>query len=298
MQITGNINSNTIIDMKHPAHAQHLFDSLLNNRYAIIHNHPIALENLNQIYQQWENFFAQNNTEKEKYLYSIKTDDGYVPVGIERANNATNPDLKEFYQIHLDGLLNQNNPCSNEAKQLFQDLAFLGEHIIRTIDNMLPFEIKTSMTTSLWPAVKNSSRHCMRFIHYPPCNNSNELYRSAPHDDICLTTIILPTRGEGLMIKKNDGWTQEDSTDTSLIAINSEMLEICTRGYMKSMTHYVTTDLDKNAKYVPRYSMPFFVHPHATTILNQNLTSYAAVEQRAREMGLDNVTTRTHQSAA
>jgi isopenicillin N synthase-like dioxygenase len=277
MQITETTDNNAIVDLKHPDHAQHLFESLLNNRYAIIRNHSIVLEGLNHIYQQWEHFFAQSESEKEKYLYSLETDDGYVPVNIEHAKDAIKPDLKEFYQLHLDGMLHHKNACSEESKKLFLELADLGEYITKAIDDMLPTEIKANMTTSLCSAVKNSKRHCMRFIHYPPCGDSNELYRSAPHDDICLITIILPTRGEGLMMRKNDGWTQEDSVDTSLVVFNSEMLEICTHGYMKSMTHQVTTDLTENARYISRYSMPFFVHPHSATLLKSNLTSYAAV---------------------
>lgn len=290
MELTKNTTSaNDTVDMQHPDYAKQLFVSLRDNHYAIIKNHSVDLSNLNGLYQEWTDFFARSYAQKEEYLYSHETDDGYVPMNLEHAKDVAEPDLKEFYQIHLDGLLNQESACSVGIKKLFQQLALLGEFFVKTLDEMLPSKLKSSMTASLWQSTESSKRHCMRFIHYPPCGDSGELYRSAPHDDICLLTIILPARGEGLMMKKNKGWEEENAENKSLVVFNSEMLEICTNGYFKSMTHHVTTDLADNARYVSRYSMPFFVHPFSTMFLKKDLTSYAAVRQRIIDTGLDKV---------
>jgi isopenicillin N synthase-like dioxygenase len=287
MKTMTEIVNNTVVDMDHPAHAQHLIESLRNNRFAIIKNHSIFLDDLSQLYQEWEIFFSKDIAEKKEYLYSMESDDGYVPSNLEHAKDTDKPDLKEFYQIHLDGLINQKTPCSEQSKKIFYELAQLGEYLIKSIDEQLPKAVKSSMLMPLWQSVKESRRHCMRFIHYPPCGDSTELYRSAPHDDICLLTIIIPTKGEGLIMKKNNGWQQENPEEKVLVVFNSEMLEMCTEGYLKSMTHQVTTDLTENARFVSRYSMPFFVHPHSNMLLNANLTSYAAVKQRIIETGLD-----------
>lgn len=278
-----------VVDMKDPNFAQQLFASLRANRYAVLKNHSVELSNLNGYYEEWTDYFASSNEKKIKYLYSSETDDGYVPMNLEHAKDTIEPDLKEFYQIHLDGLLNQENACSAGVKNLFQELAILGEALVKTVDENLPKEAKNSMFAPLWQSTKGSKRHCMRFIHYPPCGDSGDLYRSAPHDDICLLTIILPARGEGLMMKKNKGWEEENAENKSLVVFNSEMLEICTNGYLKSMTHHVTTDLTDNARFVSRYSMPFFIHPHSTMFLNKELTSLAAVRQRIIDTGLDKV---------
>lgn len=283
------INTHDVVDIKNSDYASQLFASLRANRYAILKNHSIDLSNLDALYQEWADFFVSCNAKKERYLYTSETDDGYVPMNLEHAKGTDEPDLKEFYQIHLDCLINKQNACSEGVKALFLNLAQLGEFLIKTLDETLPKEIRESMTAPLWQSTDGSKRHCMRFIHYPPCGDSGELYRSAPHDDICLLTIIVPARGEGLMMRKNKGWEEENPEKQSIVVFNSEMLEICTNGYFKSMTHHVTTDLADNARFVSRYSMPFFVHPHSTMFLNKDLTSYAAVRKRIIDTGLDKV---------
>ncbi|HSW92736.1 MAG TPA: 2OG-Fe(II) oxygenase family protein [Gammaproteobacteria bacterium] len=282
-------NARDVIDMKHPDYMQQLFASLLSNRYFILKNHPIELSNLDILYQEWAEFFTSDNELKHSYLYSSETDDGYVPINLEHAKDINEPDLKEFYQIHFENLYKQKNACSSGSKKLFEDLATLGESLIKVIDEMLPKEIKKSMAAPLWLSTEGSKRHCMRFIHYPPCGDADNSYRSAPHDDICLLTIIIPACGEGLMMEKNKGWQKENAEMNSLVVFNSEMLEIATDGYLKSMRHHVTTDLVNNARVASRYSMPFFVHPHSNMFLNRKLTSYTAVRQRIIDTGLDKI---------
>jgi isopenicillin N synthase-like dioxygenase len=277
-----------LIDFKDNLYSEKLLSSLRFNRYAILKNHSVNLDKLNLIYEEWSSFFENSVDYKQQYLYSAETDDGYVPMNLEYAKDVKKPDLKEFYQIHLDGLLNQVNPCSVETKKLFLQLTQLGESLIEILDNALPANVKNSMAAPLWASMHDSKRHCMRFIHYPPCGDLNELYRSAPHDDICLLTIILPARGEGLMIKKNNIWEKENAENTSLVVFNSEMLEICTQGYFQSMSHYVTTD-QVDAKNMSRYSMPFAVHPCSDMLLKEGLTAHNAVRQRIVDTQLNKI---------
>jgi isopenicillin N synthase-like dioxygenase len=268
-----------IIDFDDTKYSEKLFDSLLINRFAVLKNHSVNLDTLDSLYDEWEDFFKNNIDYKQKFLYSIETDDGYVPMNLEYAKDAKKPDLKEFYQIHLDGLLAQKNPCSIETNKVFLQLVQLGESLIKILDDRLPAHVKNAMVDPLWASTKGSKRHCMRFIHYPPCGDLGELYRSAPHDDICLLTIILPARGEGLILKKNSDWEEENAEDKTLVVFNSEMLEICTQGYLQSMSHQVTTDLI-DAKHTSRYSMPFAVQPCSSMLLRKGLTAHNAVRQR------------------
>ena len=286
MKISTITESKSLVDMRDPDHKREIFLSLRDNRFVVLRSPPVNLDDLDSLYQDWKNFFSKSYEEKAKYLYSVDNDDGYIPMNTEHTRDSDKPDLKEFYQIHSERLIHGNNPCTNLTKQKFLEMAHLGEYLINAIYQQLPSKIKDLMPTPLSLSVEKSNRHCMRFIHYPPCTDSQDLYRSAPHDDICLLTIIFPTRGEGLIIKKNNGWQEETPTDDCLVVFNSEMLEICTQGYFKSMTHHVTTDLADNAKSVSRYSMPFFVHPHSTMVLKEGLTAAAAVEQRIFETGL------------
>lgn len=281
-------NISQFIDFKDHQYSEKLFASLRFNRYAVLNNHPLDLGMLNSIYEEWISFFEGSNDYKQTYLYSSETDDGYVPMNLEYAKSAKKPDLKEFYQIHLDGLLNRMNPCSVETKKLFLQLAQLGESFIKILDNALPAQLKKSMAAPLFASTSNSTRHCMRFIHYPPCKDLSEIYRSAPHDDICLLTIILPTRGEGLKVKKNNIWETANAANNSLVVFNSEMLEICTQGYFKSMSHYVTTD-EVDALNTSRYSMPFAVHPCSDMLLKKDLTAHNAVRRRIVETQLNKV---------
>ena len=58
-------------------------DSLKNTGFAIIKNHPLDKSLINDVYQDWENFF--NSSAKHDYLFHKEKQDGYFPFQSENA---------------------------------------------------------------------------------------------------------------------------------------------------------------------------------------------------------------------
>ena len=75
-----------------------LTTSLKNTGFAVIKNHPISDQLINQIYDEWKIFF--NSDSKHNYLFHPVKQDGYFPYLSENAKGRKVKDLKEFYHIY------------------------------------------------------------------------------------------------------------------------------------------------------------------------------------------------------
>ena len=71
-----------------------LVKSLKNTGFAILKNHPIPLDLLNEVYSDWEIFF--NSNKKHNYPFHKDKQDGYFPFQSENASGYDKKDLKEF----------------------------------------------------------------------------------------------------------------------------------------------------------------------------------------------------------
>jgi isopenicillin N synthase-like dioxygenase len=76
-----------------------LAKSLRNTGFAVIHNHGIDKDLINNVYEEWSIFFKSNK--KFDYLFDIEKQDGYFPMKSENAKGYNTKDLKEFYHIYI-----------------------------------------------------------------------------------------------------------------------------------------------------------------------------------------------------
>ena len=86
------------IDYHSSEFGSELTTSLKNTGFAVIKNHPISDQLINQIYDEWKIFF--NSDSKHNYLFHPVKQDGYFPYLSENAKGRTVKDLKEFYHIY------------------------------------------------------------------------------------------------------------------------------------------------------------------------------------------------------
>ena len=87
--------------------ASHQFvKSLQHTGFAVLHHHPIDTELVNEVYDQWYDFFATEN--KHKFLFHKEKQDGYFPFKSENAKDSNAKDLKEFFHIYPWGRCPQN----------------------------------------------------------------------------------------------------------------------------------------------------------------------------------------------
>jgi isopenicillin N synthase-like dioxygenase len=139
----------------------------------------------------------------------------------------------------------------------------------------------------------------LRLIHYPPLRERfiPGGVRAAEHEDINLITLLCEGTASGLELLTRDGeWIPVDTLRGQIVVDSGDMLSRVTNNVIPSTTHRVVNPPRSEAD-ATRYSMPFFVHPYPTCVLETlpvtatgtslpPITADAFLQQRLREIGL------------
>jgi isopenicillin N synthase-like dioxygenase len=257
--------------------------SLRETGFAVLANHPIRADRIDEAYALWGGFFASDS--KLNYLRDYEKQDGYFPFKSEHAKDAQKKDLKEFYHVYPWGRV----PEDLEAftRQLYADLTAIGIELLSWLDKLMPDEISASLSMPLQEMMQASQQSLLRILHYPPVSAEEDAaaIRAAAHEDINLITLLLAGSQPGLQARDKQGQWHDVPCDPGMITINNgDMLSLATNGYFPSTTHRVINPDDKLN--LSRYSMPMFLHPHPDVKLRQDFTAEAFLQERLKEIGL------------
>ena len=257
--------------------------SLRETGFAVLANHPIRADRIDEAYALWGGFFASDS--KLNYLRDYEKQDGYFPFKSEHAKDAQKKDLKEFYHVYPWGRV----PEDLEAftRQLYADLTAIGIELLSWLDKLMPDEISASLSMPLQEMMQASQQSLLRILHYPPVSAEEDAaaIRAAAHEDINLITLLLAGSQPGLQARDKQGQWHDVPCDPGMITINNgHMLSLATNGYFPSTTHRVINPDDKLN--LSRYSMPMFLHPHPDVKLRQDFTAEAFLQERLKEIGL------------
>ena len=257
--------------------------SLRETGFAVLANHPIRADRIDEAYALWGGFFASDS--KLNYLRDYEKQDGYFPFKSEHAKDAQKKDLKEFYHVYPWGRV----PEGLEAftRQLYADLTAIGIELLSWLDQLMPDEISASLSMPLQEMMQASQQSLLRILHYPPVSAEEDAaaIRAAAHEDINLITLLLAGSQPGLQARDKQGQWHDVPCDPGMITINNgDMLSLATNGYFPSTTHRVINPDDKLN--LSRYSMPMFLHPHPDVKLRQDFTAEAFLQERLKEIGL------------
>ncbi len=257
--------------------------SLRETGFAVLANHPIRADRIDEAYALWGGFFASDS--KLNYLRDYEKQDGYFPFKSEHAKDAQKKDLKEFYHVYPWGRV----PEDLEAftRQLYADLTAIGIELLSWLDKLMPDEISASLSMPLQEMMQASQQSLLRILHYPPVSAEEDAaaIRAAAHEDINLITLLLAGSQPGLQARDKQGQWHDVPCDPGMITINNgDMLSLATNGYFPSTTHRVINP-DDNLN-LSRYSMPMFLHPHPDVKLRQDFTAEAFLQERLKEIGL------------
>jgi len=273
------------VDFNSKNSAEKFVSSLVDTGFAIIKNHPIDFNLIDDVYKEWADFFESEN--KYNYLFDLEKQDGYFPMKSENAKGYSFKDIKEFYHIYLpwgripDGL-------SKNTLKIRKELKNIGIELLSWIDDLTPPDIKNNFSMPLQKMIDRSETNLLRIIHYPPLRDDDDknALRAAAHEDINLITILLSGSKPGLQVKDiDDSWIDVKSDYGSLIINIGDMLEECSKGYYPSTTHRVVNPIDdKNNQ--SRFSMPFFLHPRDEVVLSNKYTAKSYLDERLKELGL------------
>ena len=275
-------NNIKIIDFKSDKANESFVRSLKDSGFAILYNHGISDDLINNIYKIWGDFF--NSKVKDDYLFHSVKQDGYFPMKSENAKGFYVKDYKEFYHIYNNGRI--PDKLKTETLQIKRILKNISSDLLKWIDELSPIKVKKGFSIQLNQMAKNGENDLLRIIHYPPIgkNIDSGSIRAAAHEDINLITILISGSQPGLQVKtKENKWVDVKSDPGWLIINIGDMLQECSGGYYPSTTHRVINPKGPN---VSRYSMPLFIHPSDEVILSKKYTAKSYLNERLLELGL------------
>ena len=124
---------------------ERLARSLRETGFAVLANHPIQPDRIDEAYALWGGFFASDS--KSDYLRDYEKQDGYFPFKSEHAKDAKKKDLKEFYHVYPWGRVPED--LEAVTRQLYADLTAIGVELLSWLDQQMPDEISATLSMPL-----------------------------------------------------------------------------------------------------------------------------------------------------
>jgi isopenicillin N synthase-like dioxygenase len=238
--------------------------------FAIVADHGIDETLISDALAQTRAFFALPEAVKRAYILDgMGGARGYTAFGVEIAKDATKHDLKEFWHVGRD--LEPTHPFRRSMpdnlwpaevsgfKETFQALytAFdvAGDKLLAAVARYL------GLAPDWFVGPVTDGNSVMRLLHYPPIPVDAEGIRAEAHEDINLITLLLGAEEAGLQLRAKDGrWLAVDPPQGAMVVNVGDMLQRLTNRRLPSTTHRVVNPPPER-RHLPRYSMPFFLHP-------------------------------------
>lgn len=251
-------------------------DALAELGFVAIEGYGIEDAEFAGVYDVYKQFFGLPEEQKKNYEH-VETGRrrGYTSFGIEHAKDNATPDLKEFYHVgrelpadHKDFERLPTNVWPEEVEGFKERQLALYEKL-----DKVAFDCLEALGTYLGadpkflPEMATNGNTIQRVIHYPVCDGFDTpgAMRAAQHEDINLMTLLPPADESGLEILTREGeWLPVRAIPGQIIADTGDMMVRLTNGKIPATTHRVVNPVGEPK---PRYSMPFFVHPHVEAML-------------------------------
>lgn len=246
-------------------------DGLSELGFVAVEGHGVPQSLIDQNYALFRQLFDLGEQTKRNYERPESgRQRGYTPFGLEHAKDSEKPDLKEFWYVgrEIDGdeALAERMPPNvwpSEVPELREAALSLFFAMERSAMQMLgAISEYLGLDQSLLPEKAQQGNHVLRVIHYPVCEGFDEpgAMRAAAHEDINLITLLPAATKSGLEIESRDGdWIPVPTREGQIIVDTGDMMKRLTNDVMRATTHRVVNPAGEPE---PRYSMPFFVHPH------------------------------------
>ncbi len=281
--------------------------------FVAIRNHFLTTAMQDKLYASIKKYFAMPDDVKKKNERSeLAGQRGYTGKGKEHAKGRNTGDLKEFYhvgqelssqQLKVEGypanIWPEEVPEFKEAAiDVYKALEKTGTFMLRAIALYL------SLPEKYFDDKIRNGNSILRPIHYFPIENPasvpSDAVRAAEHGDINLITLLMGASADGLQVLRRDGkWIPITALPDQLVVNVGDMLERLTNRKLKSTIHRVVNP-PRESMNVPRYSIPFFMHPRSEMSLAvlrecvdkenpkewEDITAGEFLDQRLREIGL------------
>lgn len=274
--------------------------------FAAIENHGFGATDREQLYSSVAQFFNLDEATKRSYLLEgAKGQRGFTPFGVEHAKGETSADLKEFFQwgpmnaeergLNANVAVNSAIPGMDEVvRDAYLKLEAIGNELMKAV------ALHIGVDREFFTEPLAGGHSIFRAIHYPAQPELPEDgIRAAAHEDINLITLLMGASAEGLEVVSEGKWVPIHVTNDVLVINVGDMLQRLTNGMLASTTHRVVNPTAER-RHLPRFSMPFFVHPKEDMPLNclthcisadrpkafSDITAGAYLHERLVEIGL------------
>jgi len=278
--------------------------------FVSLKNHFLDDQLIDDLYREIKSFFALPLDAKQQYeIEGLAGQRGYISFGKEHAKGKKEGDLKEFWHFgqepDADANLIESYPDNVEVNELpefnstgmqaYRMLEKTGIYVLRALALYIGLD---EHYFDHWASNGNS---ILRPIHYPPITTEPKgAVRAGAHGDINLITLLMGASSGGLQVLRKDGeWIDAIPNDDELVINVGDMLERHTNNKLRSTIHRVVNP-PKEQWSIPRYSIPFFMHPRSDMALNcldacvdtdhpkayDDITAGEFLHQRLIEIGL------------
>ena len=281
-----------------------LFAALSEYGFVVIKDHGIHASTFASAYQLAETFFKLPLAIKEKYEQG-NGQRGYIAFGKESAKGNPHPDLKEYWhvgpELSPDSSYYDEYPKNvwpdelPEFRTFFLDLHARLEAV--ALDLLQALAASMSVSPHFFSELIREGNSVQRLIHYPALASfdTGSSIRAAAHADINLMTLLVGATDSGLELLDRDGtWLPVENQESDLVIDTGDMMARLTNNVLPATVHRVVNPKELGK---PRYSIPFFVHPHNGAVLSclpaysngerqfDDITAGDFLKQRLRENG-------------
>ncbi|MCF6777705.1 isopenicillin N synthase family oxygenase [Thiotrichales bacterium 19X7-9] len=275
------------VDYNDPNASKDFATSLKETGFAVLKTHPISWQLIEEIYQEWREFF--NSQAIKKYHYCSEKQDGYFPMDVsEIAKGETVKDIKHYYHLYFPWG-RYPSEISKKAEDLFKAMFDLGATLLQWIDDHMDDQVRQKLPHALVDTI-SYEKTLLRILHYPALTGDEEVgaIRAAAHEDINLITLLPTASSPGLEVFSpyDKKWYQVPVHEQSIIINIGDMLQEMTQGEYIATKHRVVKPQGE-ASGIDRLSTPCFIHPKADVYLSKRYpTSQDFLDERLRELGV------------
>lgn len=278
-----------VLDLSDPTFVPALHDALHTWGFVGLVGHGLPMSTLDRAYAAAAELFALPDAVKRAHeTPGDGRQRGWTPFRVEHAKDSAVGDLKEFWHVGRAGGQPPNRfpdevPALRQvALELFDRLDAVALRVLSAV------ALGLDLPADYFDSRVRGGNSVLRLLHYPPLPEAvaDGAVRSAPHEDINLMTLLPVATEPGLEILGPDGWLAVDPPTGTIVCDTGDMMALLTRGRLRSTTHRVVNPTGPAAR-LPRYSLPFFVHPHGHVRLGADgPTAGEFLAQRLRENGV------------
>ena len=244
--------------------------------FLIIQNHPIAYEEIKNVFALYRSFFNQSIVDKYKVdMSQTSSNRGWASSKSERVNPDFQPDNKEVFDCGPDIRIKHNFECSPYyAKNIWPENIPFFRETIESFYNTCA-ELSMAILKQIEDALGCSNNYfadkfnlpmaLLRCNYYPKRSNrfTKKDFGIAPHTDYGCLTLLFTEGTPGLEVElPSKKWERVNVKKNEMIVNFGEMLEIWSKKQIKATRHRV---IRGNRE---RFSIPFFFNPQYDTVIS------------------------------